>query len=79
MPIHPLNLLTIPLALTLIALFAAAAVYDFITFRRRRKSATPVVYRCDACRHIYTVPHRLPAVRNAAVRMNRLENKRSGA
>jgi rRNA maturation endonuclease Nob1 len=63
MPIHPLNLLTIPLALTLIALFAAAAVYDFITFRRRRKSATPVVYRCDACRHIYTVPHRTPLAR----------------
>ena len=63
MPIDPLSLFALPLALALIALFAAAAVYDFITFRRRRKNGTPVVYRCDACRHIYTVPHRTPLAR----------------
>jgi rRNA maturation endonuclease Nob1 len=53
----------IPLALTLSALFAAALVYDLIIFRRRRRSGNPVVYRCDSCRHIYSVPHRTPLAR----------------
>jgi rRNA maturation endonuclease Nob1 len=63
MPIDPSWLFTLPLALTLIALFAAAAVYDFITFRRRRKNGNTAVYRCDNCRHIYIVPQRTPLAR----------------
>ena len=60
MPIDPLSLFTIPLTLALVALFAAAAAYDLIIFRRRRKNGNRAVYRCDACRHIYTVPRRTP-------------------
>lgn len=63
MPADPLSLFAIPLTLTLAALFAAAAAYDFIVFRRRRKNGNEVVYRCDACRHIYTVPLRTPLAR----------------
>lgn len=63
MPIDPLSLFTIPLALALVALFAAATAYDIITFRRRRKNGNQAVYRCDSCRHIYTVPLRTPLAR----------------
>ena len=63
MPVDPLSLFTIPLTLALAALFAAAAAYDIITFRRRRKNGSQAVYRCDACRHIYTVPRRTPLAR----------------
>lgn len=60
---HPLSLIVLPLAFALAAIFAAAAAYDFTTFRRRRKTGKRAVYRCDACRHIYTVPHRTPLAR----------------
>lgn len=63
MPVDVLSLFTMPLALALVAIFAAAAFYDFVVFRRRRRSGHPVVYRCDSCRHIYTVPHRTPLAR----------------
>jgi len=63
MPIDPLSLFTIPMTLALAALFAAATAYDFITFRRRRNNENKSIYRCDACRHIYTVPHRTPLAR----------------
>jgi rubrerythrin len=63
MTVDPLNLLVIQLALALIALFAAAAVYDFVTFRRRRKNSGEAIYRCDACRHIYIAPGRTPLAR----------------
>jgi rRNA maturation endonuclease Nob1 len=63
MPVDPLSLFTIPLTLALAALFIAVAAYDFITFRRRRKNGKQAVYRCDACRHIYTAPHRTPLAR----------------
>lgn len=59
----PLSLLTIPLILALAALFAAAAVYDAIIFRRRRNNGNKSIYRCDACQHIYTVAHRTPLAR----------------
>jgi hypothetical protein len=60
MPVDPLSLFTIPLTLALAALFAAAAAYDLIIFRRRRKNGSQAVCRCEACRHIYTVPRRTP-------------------
>ncbi|HNX53585.1 MAG TPA: hypothetical protein PLD51_06225 [Pontiellaceae bacterium] len=63
MPVDPVSLFTLPLALSLILLFAAAAAYDLITFRRRRKNGNKAVYRCAACRHIYTAPHRTPLAR----------------
>lgn len=63
MPIDPLNLFTLPLALALAALFAAAAFYDIITFRRRKKTGVQAVYRCNTCRHIYTVLRRTPLAR----------------
>jgi rRNA maturation endonuclease Nob1 len=63
MPVEPLSLFTLPLVLSLVALFAAAAVYDFITFRRRRKNENKAVYRCDGCRHIYTALSRTPLAR----------------
>ncbi len=63
MSVDPLNLLVIQLALALIALFATAAVYDFVTFRRRRKNSGEAIYRCDACRHIYIAPGRTPLAR----------------
>jgi rubrerythrin len=63
MPVDPLNLFVIPLTLALVALFAAAAAYDLILFRRRRKNGRQAVYRCEACRHIYTVPRRMPLAR----------------
>lgn len=63
MPVDPIILLAIPLVLALTALFVAAAAYDFCTFRRRRKNRNEAVYRCDACRHIYTVPRRTPLSR----------------
>ncbi|MFA7256672.1 MAG: hypothetical protein WC047_03765 [Kiritimatiellales bacterium] len=63
MPVDPLNLFTLPLTLAMVALFAAAMVYDLLIFRRRRKNGYKAVYRCDTCRHIYTVPHRTPLAR----------------
>lgn len=63
MPADPLSLLVLPLVLALAALFVAAAAYDFIIFRRRRKNGNETVYRCDACRHIYTAPRRTPLAR----------------
>ncbi len=63
MLIDPFNFFVIPLALTLIFLFVAALIYDVIIFRRRRRRGNPVVYRCDSCRHIYSVPHRTPLAR----------------
>lgn len=63
MPADPLSLFVLPLALALVALFVAAAAYDFIVFRRRRQNENETVYRCDACRHIYTVPRRTPLAR----------------
>jgi hypothetical protein len=63
MPVDPLSLFVLPLVLALTALFAATAAYDFIIFRRRKNIAKAVVYRCDACRHIYTVPCRIPLAR----------------
>ena len=53
MPANPVSTLFLPLAAALTALLAAAAVYDIITFRRRR-IAPETVYRCNTCRHIYT-------------------------
>lgn len=63
MPADPVSLFTLPLALSLLLLFAAAAFYDFTTFRRRRKNGNKAVYRCEACRHIYTVLRRTPIAR----------------
>jgi hypothetical protein len=64
MPADPVSLLFLPLVLALAALFAAAFTYDFILFRRRRRNnGNKAVYRCDVCRHIYTVPRRTPLAR----------------
>lgn len=63
MPVDPLSLFVLPLVLALTALFATTAAYDFIIFRRRKNINKAVVYRCDACRHIYTVPCRIPLAR----------------
>ena len=63
MQIDTLNLFALPLILALVALFAAAATYDFVIFRRRRKNHTKAVYRCANCRHIYTVLRRTPLAR----------------
>lgn len=63
MPVDPLSLLVLPLPLALAAIFAAAVAYDFIMFRRRRKTGSKTVYRCDTCRHIYTAPGRTPLSR----------------
>jgi hypothetical protein len=61
--LDPLHLLVIPLVLALAALFIAAAIYDITVFRRRRSNRNKSIYRCDACRHIYTVAHRTPLAR----------------
>ena len=63
MPVDPLHLMPLPLTLSLAAIFAAAAVYDFVIFRRRSRNGNKAVYRCAACRHIYTVPRRIPLAR----------------
>ena len=63
MPANPVSVLVLSLALSLAAIFCAAVAYDFVTFRRRRRNSGETVYRCDACRHIYTVPHRTPLAR----------------
>ena len=63
MPVDPLTLFVLPLTLALAAIFALAATYDFIIFRRRHKNGNKAVYRCEACRHIYTVPRRIPLAR----------------
>jgi len=63
MPVEPFSFLVLPLTFSLTAIFAAAAVYDFIIYRRRRKNSSKAVYRCDTCRHIYTSPGRTPLAR----------------
>ena len=63
MPVDPLSFCVLPLALALAAIFVAATAYDFVTFRRRRKTGNQAIYRCDACRHIYTAPGRTPLAR----------------
>ena len=62
MPIDPLSLIVVPLALALAVLIALAAAYDIVVFRRR-KSKDESVYRCGSCRHIYTELHRIPLAR----------------
>ncbi len=62
MPAGFASTLASPVVFALIALLAAAVFYDFVTFRRRR-SKRETVYRCDACRHIYTESHRTPLAR----------------
>lgn len=62
MPVDPLNLIVAPLVIALGLLFALAAAYDFVVFRRRR-SKDESVYRCANCRHIYTELHRTPLAR----------------
>ena len=62
MPVNPLQLILIPLILTLVGLFLAALVYDIKTFRRR-KSKDEAIYRCIDCRSIYTDIHRTPLAR----------------
>jgi hypothetical protein len=62
-PAHPLHLIIWSVTAALGALFAAAAVYDFIVFRRRRRNGWHAVYRCDECRCIYTAPRRTPLAR----------------
>ena len=62
MPVDPLNLIVIPLAIAMGLLFALAATYDCILFRRR-KSKDESVYRCRNCRHIYTELRRTPLAR----------------
>jgi rubrerythrin len=63
MQIDPINLFALPLILLFAALFSAAAAYDIVIFRRRRKNHTKAVYRCANCRHIYTVLRRTPLAR----------------
>jgi rRNA maturation endonuclease Nob1 len=63
MPVDPFHLLALPLVLSLAAIFAAAAVYDVVIFRRRKLNRNKAVYRCDSCRHIYAVAHRTPLAR----------------
>jgi len=62
MPVDPLNLVVVPLALALGVLIALAAAYDLVSFRRG-KSKDESVYRCGSCRHIYTEFHRTPLAR----------------
>ncbi len=62
MPVDPLNLIVIPMAIALCLLFVLAAVYDVISFRRR-KSKDESIYRCRSCRHIYTELYRTPLAR----------------
>jgi len=62
MPVDPLSLIVIPLALALGLLLLLATAYDIIVFRRR-KSKDESVYRCGSCRHIYTEIHRTPLAR----------------
>ncbi len=62
MPVDPLSLIVVPLALALGVLIALAAAYDIVVFRRR-KSKDESVYRCGSCRHIYTELHRTPLAR----------------
>ncbi len=59
MPIDPLQLLVIPLIIALVGILAAAWVYDLKTLRHK-KSKNETVYRCAACRRIYTEMHRTP-------------------
>ena len=63
MPVDPVNLLAFTLAFLLAVLLAATVFYDFTVFRRRKKNRSKSVYRCDFCRHIYTVPRRVPLAR----------------
>lgn len=62
MPVDPLHLIVIPLALMLIGLFSAAWVYDIKTFRRRKRK-DETIYRCLSCGRIYTDIHRIPLTR----------------
>lgn len=62
MTLAPVHLLVFPLVLSLAALFIAAALYDVVVFRNRKKR-NKAVYRCTACRHIYEEKHRIPLAR----------------
>jgi len=62
MPADPLSLIVVPLALALGLLLVLGTAYDIVVFRRR-KSKDESVYRCSACRHIYTELHRTPLAR----------------
>lgn len=62
MPVDPLHLFALALILTLTGLLALAGVYDLRTFRRRRKKEE-AIYRCIACRRVYTTPRHTPLAR----------------
>jgi rRNA maturation endonuclease Nob1 len=62
MLIDPLHLLPVPLILALTGLLALAVAYDLLTFRHRKKKEE-AVYRCAACRRVYTKPRHTPLAR----------------
>jgi rRNA maturation endonuclease Nob1 len=62
MPVDPLQLLPIPMILTLIALFILAVGYDLRT-GRSQKNKKETLYRCRHCRLIYTATRHTPTAR----------------
>lgn len=63
MPVNLPDLLVLPTAVLLTALFAAAIFYDVTGFYHRKKNRSKAVYRCNDCRHIYTAFRRTPLAR----------------
>lgn len=59
----PATLIVLPLGMALGLLLLAAAIYDLLTFRRRRRHRDKVIYRCASCRRIYAEVHRTPLAR----------------
>jgi rRNA maturation endonuclease Nob1 len=62
MIVNPLNLFAWALVAALTAILLAAAFYDWIVFRRRKKK-TKAIYRCTHCRAIYEERRRTPLAR----------------
>lgn len=56
-------MIVFPLAVLLGLLLLAAAIYDIVTFRRRRKHRDKIIYRCAACGRIYALVQRKPLAR----------------
>lgn len=63
MTISPQWMPVLPVAILLGLLLLAAAIYDIVTFRRRRKHRDKIIYRCSACGRIYALVQRKPLAR----------------
>ncbi len=59
-PLSPPLIFLVPLAFTLLLLFATAVYYAIWRSGPPHEPTRTRIYRCAYCRHVYVVPHDVP-------------------